>query len=44
MVSFQTFNRELEQNGLVVIREGFTAIEPDFPQMMFAVVRNLKKN
>ena len=44
MVSFQIFNRELEQNGLVVIREGFTAIEPDFPQMMFAVVRSLKKN
>ena len=39
MVSFQTFEKELEQNGLVVIKQGVTAIEPDFPQMMFAVVR-----
>lgn len=39
MVSFQTFENELKQNGLVVIKQGITAIEPDFPQMMFAVVR-----
>ena len=40
MVNFQTFGNELEQNGLVVIKQGITAaIEPDFPQMMFAVVR-----
>ncbi len=39
MVNFQTFENELEQNGLVVIKQGITAIEPDFPQMMFAVVK-----
>ena len=39
MVNFQTFGNELEQNGLVVIKQGITAIEPDFLQMMFAVVR-----
>lgn len=39
MVSFQTFDAELERNGLAVIRQGLTAIEPDFPQMMFAAVR-----
>ena len=39
MVNFQTFENELEQNGLVIIKKGITAIEPDFPQMMFAVVR-----
>lgn len=39
MINFQTFENELEQNGLVIIKQGITAIEPDFPQMMFAVVR-----
>lgn len=40
-VSFQTFEQELERNGLVIVKQGITAIEPDFPQMMFAVVRRL---
>ena len=39
MVSFQTFENELCQNGLTVVKKGNTAIEPDFPQMIFAVVR-----
>ena len=37
MVNFQTFEKEMEQNGLDVIKKGVTAI-PGFPQMMFAVV------
>lgn len=40
MVSFQTFERELQANGFTVLRQGLTAIEPDFPQIMYAVVRN----
>lgn len=39
MVSFQTFENELERNGLAIIKQGVTAIEPDFTQVMFAVVR-----
>lgn len=39
MVSFPRFDAELERNGLAVIKQGITAVEPDFPQMMFAVVR-----
>ena len=39
MVGFGSFNQELERNGLAVVKQGITAIEPDFPQMMFAVVR-----
>ena len=39
IVNFQTLKKELEQNGLLIIKQGITAIEPDFPQMMFAVVR-----
>lgn len=41
MVNFQTFEKELEQNGLAVVKQGVTAIEPDFPQMMFAVVTTI---
>ncbi|MGM9619385.1 MAG: class I SAM-dependent methyltransferase [Oscillospiraceae bacterium] len=39
MVSFRTFEQELERNGLVVIKRGVTSVEPDFSQMMYAVVR-----
>ena len=38
MVSFDTFDRELARNGLKAVRQGITSIEPDFPQMMYAVV------
>ncbi len=38
MVNFQTFESELKRNGLKIVKEGMTAIEPDFSQMMFAVV------
>lgn len=41
MVSFPTFRQELEHNGLVIIKEGFTSAEPDFSQMMYAVVRRI---
>lgn len=43
MVSFQSFEQELAQNGLEVIRQGTTSVEPDFPMMMFAVVRTDRK-
>ena len=39
MVSFRTFDAELERNGLIVIKQGVTAVEPDFPVMMFAIVK-----
>lgn len=38
-VSFETFNRELRKNGLHAIKQGITSVEPDFSQMMFAVVK-----
>lgn len=41
MVSFQTFEDELTRNGLAVIKQGITAVEPDFSQMMYAVVRRV---
>ena len=38
MVNFPTFAEELKRNGLSILRQGVTAVEPDFPQMMYAVV------
>ncbi|MGM9605643.1 MAG: class I SAM-dependent methyltransferase [Faecousia sp.] len=39
MVDFPTFRAELKRNRLAVLQEGLTAIEPDFTEMMYAVVR-----
>lgn len=39
MVSFETFRVELQRNGLAIIREGITAAPPDFPMLMYAVVK-----
>lgn len=39
MVSFEIFRQELARNGLRIEEEGLTAVEPDFPVMMYAVVK-----
>lgn len=39
MVNFQTFEQELKRNGLLVLKQGLTSAEPDFSQMMYAVVK-----
>lgn len=39
MVCWETFLRELADSGLEVAKRGQTAMEPDFPVMMYAVVR-----
>ena len=41
MVSFTFFDTELARNHLEVLEKGITAMEPDFPQMMYAVVRRM---
>ena len=38
IVSFASFRKELAAGGLKILKEGVTAVEPDFPQMMYAVV------
>ena len=38
-VSFESFRRELDENALEIIKEGFTDIQPDYWKMMFAVVK-----
>lgn len=40
MVGWETFRRELAENGLAIVEQGITAVEPDFPQMMYALVEN----
>ena len=39
VVNFSTFEQELTRNGLAIVKQGVTAVEPDFPQMMYAVVK-----
>lgn len=39
MVSFQTLEKEITRNGLMIAEKGMTAIKPDFSQMMYVVVR-----
>ena len=38
MVNWGTFRKELNDNGLHIIKEGITAVPPDFPSLMYAVV------
>ena len=39
VVGFATFEQELAESGLIIVQQGVTAIEPDFSQMMYAVVK-----
>ena len=39
MVDWESFLREIRENGLNVMEHGLTAVEPDFPVMMYAVVK-----
>ena len=39
MVNFETFHTELNRNGLRILKEGFTSAPPDFPMLMYAVVK-----
>lgn len=39
IVDFKTFHREMNENGLEILRSGITVVAPDFPQMMYAVVK-----
>lgn len=39
-VSFPHFGGELSKNGLIILEQGKTSIPPDFPHMMYAIVKN----
>ena len=39
MVSFETFKRELSENGLRIAEKGIESIPPEFDSLMYAVVR-----
>ena len=39
MVTWEEFLREIRENALEVVERGLTALEPDFPVMMYAVVK-----
>lgn len=38
-ISFDTFHAELHRNGLEILKEGITLVEPDYGKMMYAVVK-----
>ena len=40
VVNFDTFRRELNRNGLAIVKEGMTET-PDFPVLMYAVVKGV---
>ena len=39
MVSFTTFENEIERNGLTIMEKGITQALPDFNSLMYAVVK-----
>lgn len=39
MVNFETLHIELQRNGLSVVKEGITYAPPDFPMLMYAVIK-----
>lgn len=41
MVNFHHFLKEIKQNHFEVLKYGLTSIEPDFPQIMYAVIRKV---
>lgn len=43
MVSWNHFLKEIQRNGLMVVESGMTAVEPDFPMMMYAVVKKTQR-
>lgn len=39
VVSFPVFEREIRENGLLLVEKGVCSVEPEFDRMMFAVVK-----
>ena len=39
MVTRETFHREIRESGFEIIEQGLTSVEPDFPVMMYAVLK-----
>ena len=39
MVTFESFCEEIRRNGLVILEKGVTSAPPDFPMLMYAVVK-----
>ncbi len=39
VVTTEAFSREISENGLDILEQGITNVEPDFPVMLYAVVK-----
>lgn len=42
MVTWETFLHEIQESGLRTLEHGLTSVEPDFPVMMYALVKGLE--
>lgn len=38
VVTMEKLRQEIEENGLTILETGYTEVEPDFPEMIYAVV------
>ena len=41
MVNFETFEKEIDGNGFIIIEKGITSSLPDFNSLMFAIIRKI---
>lgn len=39
VVGFDTLSKEIRENNLTMLNSGITAIEPDFPTIMYAIIK-----
>ena len=42
IVDFETFRDEIQRNQLEIVKQGTTSVAPDFPEMIYAVVRKAR--
>lgn len=42
VVSFNTLSKEINDNNLTMLSSGITSIEPDFPTIMYAIMKKVK--
>ena len=43
IVSFNTITKEIEKNNMTILEKGMTKIIPDFPQIMYILIKKNKK-
>jgi cyclopropane fatty-acyl-phospholipid synthase-like methyltransferase len=44
VVSFDTLSKEIKDNNFTLLNSGLTSIQPDFPSIMYAILKNNSDN